>query len=1338
MDPAYQPPVPTLHFDKASYGMYDTAFITLEGNHLVCNYNTGNIVMIQLAFYQTGFTNPLASIKVPLSLDDTNTKLFKGTMKITDLLSQLRSQLKADSPVIPPDSQIFNAENPSQFRMMASFSPVQCNGSPIAGTSAASAIASSSQYSISFDHPVYGIETSPTHSGNDQGSIKIVDSSGSSGNCPNLQSGSVSVLNKANQVFQSFAFQALSPPTGQGVNLCAYSASFKILKTTTANTPIPPGNIVVNPSGDMLTATFRGASATAAVLPSTGISFDRDVYYADDRAVIKLNDSSLNTDPTKVDTAQVRITSNQGGKVIDNMVMAMRETGPNTGIFASSYFLSFNTTAPDGNNPIPRESSIRIASTGDTTIRVTGDFRPTTGSGPSGLLQGTVNVHSALRYVGTLSSASSGQGGSGFTPTPGNQVPSGGTSEIPCDTYGKNTTNDGICNYWKPGGQPLKVPYPAGGAYNSFPESCDPTCPDTTKKDIYVEIDYYGSNKPNSNALTNVKNAFSTSPVGNIRLHLEVGEDISQNSHIGGSYDYTKVLVWGNATGSCWTGGTSGCLSFDTLKFWNFGTSAEQTTSWTAGWSNKLQAKKQVYHYGLFVPYQAQDSQSSGNAEITGNDFIVSLGSYYNGVGSVDQQQGTLMHELGHNLGLNHGGPDALASVNPTINCKPNYLSVMSYPRQFTNAFANNTLNYSDDPMSPGSLDLTNLGESAGLQLTTSAQSNGNITWGVQNGQLELYSGISKNPEYIDWDNDGSGLNTNDADSSTQEPWVTSPPYNIPDVSQNLYPCNNIQANLGTATTLPGANDWSNLIYSFRSANSATFSNGQGNGLTEFDLKDLRAMRVSGINTLNYLVQTLNIHYFANGTVNGKSVVPSLVKQDFQNELFGNPATNYYIKDNVTKSVATLLQQDDVQTALNKMLLVRSYMDGYHGGAVRNDLFNPLGENAILPFMDNNIAEEKIELDKPYKDKTFTITSQTSSGTYTIKGNSSSITSLADTFTIDPTNKRISLRFVGQGDVTLYVPRSLATGFNGVEYEGTPEHISNGVTGNSTYTILNLKNLHYYPKMILGAYCVNQGNITYSANCGSLPGQPLTVSTNKQSYSGSETIVISGGVTPVAGQALLIEVFNPNGVLYRADTITPASDGTYSYDMKIGGRLGPSGTYTVVVYYNNQKAQTTFSYTNTNTIPPSPGPWHIVTVQVNGASYQIQYAISAGGTISSISADTGAVSLKASITSTSSGTLALKIPRNVLDSKTANGTDDDFVIFADGVPTANYNESGSDSTQRTIYINFDQGTQTIEIVGTHIVPEFGASAIVSIMLAIAIVGTIIAARHNRNSWFSNR
>jgi uncharacterized repeat protein (TIGR01451 family) len=79
----------------------------------------------------------------------------------------------------------------------------------------------------------------------------------------------------------------------------------------------------------------------------------------------------------------------------------------------------------------------------------------------------------------------------------------------------------------------------------------------------------------------------------------------------------------------------------------------------------------------LFTHLQTPDSTSSGCGEFPGNDFQVSLGGSANLVGTTLQQAGTLMHELGHNLDLGHGGEDGL-------NYKPNYLSVMNYWYQFT------------------------------------------------------------------------------------------------------------------------------------------------------------------------------------------------------------------------------------------------------------------------------------------------------------------------------------------------------------------------------------------------------------------------------------------------------------------------------------------------------------------------------------------------------------------------------------------------------------------------------------------------------------------------------
>jgi hypothetical protein len=54
--------------------------------------------------------------------------------------------------------------------------------------------------------------------------------------------------------------------------------------------------------------------------------------------------------------------------------------------------------------------------------------------------------------------------------------------------------------------------------------------------------------------------------------------------------------------------------------------------------------------------------------------FFISLGTMTNENGSVSEQAYTFMHELGHNLGLKHGG-----NQGDSIYYKPNYLSVMNY-----------------------------------------------------------------------------------------------------------------------------------------------------------------------------------------------------------------------------------------------------------------------------------------------------------------------------------------------------------------------------------------------------------------------------------------------------------------------------------------------------------------------------------------------------------------------------------------------------------------------------------------------------------------------------------
>ena len=79
-----------------------------------------------------------------------------------------------------------------------------------------------------------------------------------------------------------------------------------------------------------------------------------------------------------------------------------------------------------------------------------------------------------------------------------------------------------------------------------------------------------------------------------------------------------------------------------------------------------------LFHYCLFIDKFNSGSVSGQSRSVPGTEFFVSLGGWDEGRGSLLQQQGTFLHELGHQLNLLHGG-------NDDVNWKPNHLSVMNY-----------------------------------------------------------------------------------------------------------------------------------------------------------------------------------------------------------------------------------------------------------------------------------------------------------------------------------------------------------------------------------------------------------------------------------------------------------------------------------------------------------------------------------------------------------------------------------------------------------------------------------------------------------------------------------
>ncbi|WP_223643655.1 hypothetical protein [Corallococcus sp. EGB] len=178
------------------------------------------------------------------------------------------------------------------------------------------------------------------------------------------------------------------------------------------------------------------------------------------------------------------------------------------------------------------------------------------------------------------------------------------------------------------------------------------------KKDIFIEVDYYPGLKPTQAMLNRVTTAFANAPVTNpnnttgITLHLVVDQEIAA-----ADADSDLNPVW---------------TDFDVIKGKYFNAS-----------------RAPYFHYMLFANRYSGGNSSGISRGIPAHDFVVTLG--FIGGGTELQQAGTLMHELGHNIGLRHGG-------NDDSNYKPNYLSIMNYEYQFYGfgiGGLNNVLDYS-------------------------------------------------------------------------------------------------------------------------------------------------------------------------------------------------------------------------------------------------------------------------------------------------------------------------------------------------------------------------------------------------------------------------------------------------------------------------------------------------------------------------------------------------------------------------------------------------------------------------------------------------------------------
>ncbi len=235
----------------------------------------------------------------------------------------------------------------------------------------------------------------------------------------------------------------------------------------------------------------------------------------------------------------------------------------------------------------------------------------------------------------------------------------------------------------------------------------------------------------------------------------------------------------------------------------------------------------------------------------------------------------------------------------------------------------------------------------------------------------------------------------------------------------------------------------------------------------------------------------------------------------------------------------------------------------------------------------------------------------------------------------------------------------------------------------------------------------------------------ISVQTDDKNYDEGDTIVISGQVTIVVGETPVTLQLFTEGNLVDIAQITVAQDGTYSHTVIAEGPLwNKAGDYLVrVLYGEGNIAESEFSYT-----PKSEVVETTTNFEVDAGShgtFDVEYTIK-GGTVKDMIVDSDIFALIVQIDSTDEGKIDLDLPREFIGAEKQDGKDDTFIVLIDGVEVP-YQESVVHSDSRVITINFEQGDSDIEIIGTYIVPEFGA--IVMMVLLVGIMATVILTRN---------
>ena len=233
----------------------------------------------------------------------------------------------------------------------------------------------------------------------------------------------------------------------------------------------------------------------------------------------------------------------------------------------------------------------------------------------------------------------------------------------------------------------------------------------------------------------------------------------------------------------------------------------------------------------------------------------------------------------------------------------------------------------------------------------------------------------------------------------------------------------------------------------------------------------------------------------------------------------------------------------------------------------------------------------------------------------------------------------------------------------------------------------------------------------------------IFIETDKKSYEEGETITISGIVNIKIGETpITMQIFNEEKLVQIAQ-LTVAEDGSFTNSIMAKGPLWKnSGEYTIRTSYGeNNISEIIFNYLKNSEIAETEKVFRFD----GGESgiLEINYKIF-DGKIDDIFIEPKILGMVIKIDGEKNGKLIIELPREYIDAKSEN-SDIDFIIILNN-RQINYEEVNIAEKSRSIKIDFEEGKNTIEVIGTKVIPEFGQIAL--LILTSGIILSLVAVR----------